>query len=115
MKSVTRNLVALLLVTLANGAWAHEPMGHSCSAPARPANDQDDVLWQRFLDDIDVFRNCVTRTKERHEDAVSQHQDAARAAVESWNAFVRTSLNAPEDFPWEGERDEGDQSKRNVP
>jgi hypothetical protein len=38
--------------------------------------------------------------QERHEAAGRAHQEAARDAVQSWNDFVRTSLNAPGDFPW---------------
>jgi hypothetical protein len=80
---------------------AHEPMRHDCTAPLRPVNDQDDRQWQRFLDEIDAFRECVNAAKSRHESAQIAHQQAARSAVEDWNEFARTSLNAPEDFPHE--------------
>jgi hypothetical protein len=79
---------------------AHEPMQHDCVSPIRPVNDQDNVVWQRFLDDIDRYRSCVSIAQERHEAAGRAHQEAARDAVQSWNDFVRTSLNAPGDFPW---------------
>jgi hypothetical protein len=93
-------LLSLTLLWLAQGALAHEPMLHDCVAPVRPVDDQDDLLWNRFLDEIDVFQACVTRAADRHQAASDAHQRAAFAAVDAWNDFVRTSLNAPEDFPW---------------
>ena len=84
---------------------AHEPMEHACEAPVRPADETNDRLWNAFLDEIDAFRDCVNVAKEQHEHAVRAHQASARHAVEAWNEFVRTSLNAPEDFPWPPEED----------
>lgn len=86
-------------------AQSHEPMGHSCTTPERPADDQNDQLWSQFLEDIDEFQSCVTAAADRHQAASDAHQRAAFAAVDAWNDFVRTSLNAPEDFPWPPEED----------
>jgi hypothetical protein len=79
---------------------AHEPMNHGCTAPSRPVDDQNDLLWSQFLQDIDAFQTCITNAADRHQAASDAHQRAAFAAVDAWNDFVRTSLNAPEDFPW---------------
>ena len=81
-------------------AQAHVPMEHACVAPARPVNDQDDVLWSQFLAEIDSFQTCISAEADRHQAASDAHQQAAFAAVDAWNDFVRSSLNAPEDFPW---------------
>ena len=75
-------------------------MQHDCVAPIRPADDQNDALWQTFLTEIDEFQACVNASTQRHQSASLEHQAAARATVESWNQFVKSSLNAPEDFPW---------------
>ena len=85
---------------------AHSPaVGHACTAPARPANDQDDVLWQRFLDDVDGFRACISAYAEANHRASDVHREAANAATLDWNRFVRAELNVPEDYPWPpGER-----------
>jgi hypothetical protein len=80
-------------------------MAHDCVVPVRPANDQDDQLWTQFLADIDVFQRCVTAAADRHQAASDAHQKAAFAAVDAWNDFVHTSLNAPEDFPWPPEEE----------
>ena len=95
-----RNLFALIMLTMSATAFAHEPMDHACAAPERPANDQDDLQWQRFMRDIDAFRDCVNAKMEWHQNAANVHNDNARQVVTLWNDFVQTSLNAPEDFPW---------------
>ena len=97
------NFICLLIVMLMlcmSPAFAHEPMGHDCSVPVRPVDDSNDVLWAGFLAEIDEFQACVNAAMQRHEAAAREHQAQARAAVELWNTFVTTSLNAPEDFPW---------------
>jgi len=81
-------------------ASGHPPMTHDCLAPTRPADDQNDELWRRFLVEIDVFQSCVTAEADRHQLAATAHQQAALEAVDAWNQFVRSSLNVPEDFPW---------------
>ncbi len=100
----SRSLFLLFLMVASAGlsgpAIAHEFTEPECFAPSRPVDDQNDAAWQDFLDDIDEFRACTAKKMERHEAAVLDHQESARLAVAAWNEFVRTSLNAPEDFPW---------------
>ncbi len=100
MKTVPLLLTALLLVMVPFPARSHEPMTIDCVAPVRPADDQNDVLWHKFLAGIDAFQTCITEAADRHQAWADEHQRAAFAAVDMWNDFVRTSLNAPEDFPW---------------
>ena len=104
-----KHLLISVLLALTIVSWvpahAHEPMTHDCVAPERPADDQDDVLWADFLARIDEFQTCITAVADRHQAASDEHQRAAFAAVDAWNDFVRTSLNAPEDFPWPPEDD----------
>jgi hypothetical protein len=94
------SLACASIVAWSFAALAHQPMEHDCVAPVRPENDQDDVAWHRFLEEIDAFQSCVTAHADRHQAASEAHQRAAFAAVDAWNDFVRSSLNAPEDFPW---------------
>lgn len=98
-------VLSALIITFGSTAQAHLPMEHACVAPLRPANDQDDVLWNAFLAEIDAFQGCVTTEADRHQAASDAHQRAAFAAVDAWNDFVRDSLNAPEDFPWPPEEE----------
>ena len=93
-------LLLLLVLNITQACLAHELAPADCNAPIRPVDDQNDLLWQAFLNEIDVFRDCVTQQMAWHEQSAKRHQAEARDAVEDWNAFVRDSLNAPEDFPW---------------
>ena len=97
-----RRLAGLILVCAAMAplaGHAHEPTAHSCRAPTRPVDDQDDVLWYAFLKEIEVFQACVNTASELHLTAAREHQSAARAVVEAWSVFVRDSLNPPADYP----------------
>lgn len=93
-------LLSCLLVALPV-ANAHEsaPPRH-CTAPARPADDQNDVLWQQFLDDVDAFRGCISAYAQANIRAAEIHRQAANDATTEWNRFVHAELNVPEDYPW---------------
>lgn len=100
-----RGLLVVLAGVLASGplsaTYAHAPApAHGCAAPSRPANDQNDALWQRFLADVDGFRACISRYAEANHQAAQRHNEAANAATLDWNRFVRAELNVPEDYPW---------------
>ncbi len=95
-----RKIFALILLACSGWAFAHEPMQHACTAPERPEDDQNDVLWHQFMADIDAFRDCVNANMEWHQAAADKHHQNAQEVVALWNEFVQTSLNAPEDFPW---------------
>ena len=95
-----RWLLVFIFLLLMAPVYAHEPMTHSCTVPVRPIDDSNDQHWAAFLARIDEFQACVNASMQRHEAAARAHQAQARAAVDLWNTFVTTSLNAPEDFPW---------------
>ena len=52
------------------------------------------------MDQVDAYRDCMTRFIAENNDAADRHRAAANAATVEWNAFVHSSLNVPEDFPW---------------
>jgi hypothetical protein len=82
-------------------AVAHDaPPDHGCREPVRPDDDQDDALWQRFLDEVDAYRACISDFVDANQAAAAVHGEAARSATGDWNAFVRRELNVPEDYPW---------------
>ncbi len=98
-------IIVCLACAGASSVLAHSPMQLDCIAPSRPADDQNDVSWQKFLGEIDAFQGCISADTQRQQEASKAHQEAARAAVERWNQFVRTNLNVPEDFPFVPESD----------
>jgi hypothetical protein len=56
--------------------------------------------WNAFVDDVDTYRDCTSTFVADNHAAAERHRAAANAATEAWNAFVRSSLNVPEDYPW---------------
>ncbi len=101
-RNVQRGALAVIL-TAALAPWthAHDPVpDHGCRAPERPENDQDDVLWQGFLDAVDGYRQCISDFAAANRRAAQAHSRAANQATQAWNAFVRRELNVPEDYPW---------------
>ncbi len=106
--STLTTVCAVVLACTAGGASAHTeilnaPVVHSCDAPVRPEDDQDDIRWRAFLNEVETFRRCVNDKMEWHKAAAAAHHQNAHEVVQAWNTFVRLSLNAPEDFPWSGD------------
>jgi hypothetical protein len=91
----------VLLLFLPMLAVADRPVPqHGCEAPRRPADDVDEITWNRFLAGVDDYRACISDFVAANHAAADAHRNSANAATEAWNLFVRDSLNAPEDFPW---------------
>lgn len=99
MKLLAAGLMVVLM-SLAGEVYAHAEQPLTCTAPTRPFDDQNDLEWRRFLDQTEAFRACIDALTHRHQAASAEHQALARESVDLWNEFVRTTLNAPEDYPW---------------
>lgn len=99
-------LVLFIASLLAATAHAASVPDHGCRAPVRPPDDVPEVVWQGFLEAVDSYRACISNYVTRNNALADAHRTAANEATLAWNAFVRDSLNVPEDFPWppEGER-----------
>lgn len=79
------------------GAHDRDPE-HDCVAPVR-ADKNDEIAWNHFVDLVDEYRACVNRFVDAHYAASDRHRVVANSATQDWNAFVRSELNVPEDFP----------------
>lgn len=90
--------LAVLVPALAFGH--SEPPTHDCVQPTRPPDKTDVDVWNRFIDLVDVYRSCMSQFIAENHEAAERHRAAANAATAEWNAFVHSSLNVPEDFPW---------------
>lgn len=91
---ITIRIVVLLSVSLGLSLVSSDLLAHplslkTCEAPTWQQDEQDDVLWQRFLTDIDTFRACAQAHMAWHQNAVVEHQQSAKLAMEQWNGFVR--------------------------
>jgi hypothetical protein len=105
MRRTIPKSIAVLLLSIASlaarpGFGAEEPLQPRCIEPVRPPDKTDSVAWNRFVDQVDVYRSCMNAFITENHAAADRHRAAANAATETWNQFVHSSLNVPEDFPW---------------
>ncbi len=100
----TIGLAFMLLIGAS--AFAHSPQPtHGCAQPVRPPDKNDADVWNRFMDQVDVYRACMSTFIAENNEAADRHRAAANAATVEWNTFVHGSLNVPEDFPWPPAKD----------
>ncbi len=97
---VVRSCLLMFLAPLAAPASAHDTVTHACVAPTRPPEGVEPEVWNAFVDRVDVYRACMSDFIAANHAQADAHRDAANAATEEWNAFVRSSLNVPEDYPF---------------
>ena len=71
----------------------------NCEPPQRPNEDVEKYVWDQFLASVETYRVCISTYVERNQQASDAHRAAANQATLGWNEFVRTSLNAPKDYP----------------
>ncbi len=91
----------VLATLLAGPAFADDPQPtHTCLQPTRPPDKNDTAVWNHFVDQVDAYRACMSAFIQQNNEAADRHRAAANAATQEWNAFVHSSLNVPEDFPW---------------
>jgi len=95
----TSFLWLLLLPSMLSAAHSPQP-ANTCEPPTRPPEDVAEVVWNRFLADVDSYRACISEFVQQNHAASDAHRQAANQATEQWNAYVKSSLNVPEDFPW---------------
>lgn len=97
---ILRCAVMTLGLSIASAARAHDVVSHGCQAPARPAQDVEPVEWNGFVDRVDDYRACMNAFIAANHAQSDVHRSAANVATDEWNAFVRGSLNVPEDYPF---------------
>ena len=100
-KAVSKAATLCLALLIPALAFGHaEPPKEDCAEPVRPPDKNDVDVWNRFMDQVDAYRSCMSAFIAANHAAAEQHRTAANAATAEWNAFVHSSLNVPEDFPW---------------
>jgi hypothetical protein len=91
-----RFLVAVLVIAvvgLAGTAWADMfPPSHGCRKPYKPYQFTSEHELEMFRAEVDRFEACIDRFVEEQKEAAQAHRDAAKAAIDDWNRFVRLEL-----------------------
>lgn len=83
-----------VLIALSSGAVLADIFtpSHSCRKPIRPIEFSSDWEVAMFKDDIERYKQCISDFVDEQNEAASRHQDAAEAAVDEWNRYVRYEL-----------------------
>lgn len=79
----------------------------NCEPPERPNDDVEEHIWEQFRASLQTYRVCISTYVERNQLASDAHRAAANQATLEWNEFVRSSVNAPKDYPWPPKSDSG--------
>lgn len=85
---MTRYLtIALLAIATQASADSIQP-SHSCYEPSIPYEFNDDFERQRFINEVEEYKECLSDFVDEQNDAVKNHQAAAQEAIEEWNSFA---------------------------
>ena len=66
---------------------------HSCSKPYKPYQFDDQWELDRFNDDVQRYKRCISDFVDEQNEAAEQHQEAANDAIDEWNTYVNYELN----------------------
>lgn len=82
---------SLILVPLLSLADSYAP-SPSCSKPFKPMQFTNNFEVEQFREDVRRYKRCLQDFVESQNDEAENHRQAAEAAVEEWNRFVRFEL-----------------------
>lgn len=85
-------LVQLVAISTTAAADSYSP-SHSCYQPSKPYEFNDQWEVDRFNNEVEEYRDCISDFVEEQNDAIRRHQTAAEEAIDDWNNFVRWELN----------------------
>jgi len=64
----------------------------SCSKPYKPMQFTNNFEVEQFREDVRRYKRCLQDFVEAQNNEAEYHQQAAEAAIEEWNRFVRFEL-----------------------
>ncbi len=66
---------------------------HGCSRPYKPCQFNSQWELDRFEDEVEDYKRCISDFVEEQNEAVRKHRQAAEDAIDEWNRNVRHELN----------------------
>ncbi|WP_298636668.1 hypothetical protein [uncultured Umboniibacter sp.] len=66
---------------------------HACSKPFKPYQFNSQWELDRFNNDVQSYRRCITDFVEEQNDEADRHRNAANDAIDEWNFFLEYELN----------------------
>lgn len=84
--------LTLFLFPFVSSAWEMQN-SPSCSKPYKPYefSSRDDL--NRFMDDVENYKQCINDFIDEENQSIQTHQDAINSAIDEWNNFVNIELN----------------------
>jgi hypothetical protein len=86
---VALTLLAFSLPTLADNA----AIKHTCAKPAHPGSLASEARMKSFQQEVNTYRECITKFTEEQKKQIKIHEDAGNVAVEEFNTFAKNELN----------------------
>lgn len=66
---------------------------HSCSKPYKPFQFETETDYEKFLDQMKIYKTSIQDFVEEQEEKIKKHKNAINEAMEDWNSFVRYEIN----------------------
>jgi hypothetical protein len=91
LKAICCSFLFLALLNSPIAADTGSP-SHSCQKPKPydPMEYRSKADVDMYNDSVDLYKRCIEEFVEEQEKAVKRHHDAAVAATEEYNSFVKT-------------------------
>lgn len=64
----------------------------SCSKPYKPYEFNSQYEIDKFNDDVQRYKNCISDFVDEQNQAATKHQQAANDAIDEWNRFANYEL-----------------------
>ena len=92
VKFIFTAVITLSLFVMPTLADSFQP-SHYCNKPYKPYQFSSDYEIQRFNQEVETYKNCMSDFIDEQNDAARKHQRAAEEAIDEWNSFVNYELN----------------------
>lgn len=66
---------------------------HSCSKPFKPYSFSSEFERDRFIQDVEDYRDCLNDFIEEQLEEAESHQEAAQDAADEWERYKRFELD----------------------
>lgn len=65
---------------------------HKCHKPTKPANFLNEWEVKKFKDEVNEYKECISKFVETQKTAIENHKSSAQKAIDEWTNFVKFEL-----------------------
>jgi hypothetical protein len=92
MLKILFSIITLICITIPVMADT-TPTKHNCTKPTHPGSLASDVRMKGFQQEVNNYRECISKFADEQKKQIKLHEDAGNAAVEEFNTFAKNELN----------------------